>query len=132
MSESESALKYLLERALAEPTGRRFRDRLPGWLDSFARTLGLPGLPIPLRPGDWLAVVEQGALHVVLGQEPADEPEWARQFRACGAGKPRSLLAGSGTTSRATRAPGAFPVFRRNLFEQVRREHERAVTLFEL
>jgi hypothetical protein len=114
--------------------GRRFRDLLPDWLAAFAQTCGLKELPRPLRREDWESIIERSALRLVLEEEPAGEPDWAREFRRLA----RQEAAGSREDLLRIRLPekyaqaSALPVFRRQLLFRVQQEREKAAQLLEL
>jgi hypothetical protein len=129
---AEGVLAYVLQRAREDTTGKRFRDLLPAWLEDYARFRGLDGLPRPLRIDDWLALIEEGAVQLVLAREEPTEPDWAQQFRRGALAQRVGSWPEVELLAPPEQAGSAFAVFRRNLLVQIQRERDKAVALFEL
>jgi hypothetical protein len=127
---------FLVRQARAGGSGdRRFRELIPGWLDSFARETGHTAPLRPLSEEDWARIIEWSAVRLVLEEQPGDEPAWARGFRRA--------ARDSGVRSRRELATFALPAdqahtgsdlasFRRHLIVRTLEQTEQARRLFEL
>jgi hypothetical protein len=103
-------------------------------LQEFAQARGRQKSFQPLRTDDWEKMIERGVVRFVLELEFPGEPEWAREFRRLALQEP---LASSQDLLRIPlperfSSPTAFPVFRRELLFQIKKEQEKALLLYEL
>jgi hypothetical protein len=124
----KEALPFVVERARTISPGQRIRDLLPAWLGELARR----EVRTPTTE-EWHALVERAALAIVLSNKPAGEPPWATRFRDQALGTPlTSWQDVERLAAPAEAAPSVFPLFRRDLLTQVRKQRTEAIALWEL
>jgi hypothetical protein len=131
-------LKFIQEQARSTTLqGRHFRQLLPVWLNEFAAAHGKE-MARPLRQEEWEAIlrpiVERTASRIILEEEPAGQPSWAREFRRIAlerrAGSLQDLLL---IELPEESVPAlALGSFRRDLATRIDRKRETALRLFEL